>query len=277
MRSRSGSREAARFTLTLWTDEPHVALAADRAGVDRIGVDLEHLGKAERQAGLGTWISPHDLHDLERVGAVLERARLFARVNPLHDGTEAEVEAVLERGVDVVMLPMFRGPDEVGAFLEVVAGRAHVVLLLECAEALDRLELVLALPGVREIHLGLNDLSLSLGHANRFAVLADERVHETTRAIRGAGVRLGIGGLGRVDQEGLPVPADLLYAQQAMHGSDGALLARNFLPDDPSHAALSGAVTATRERLAEWAVAGDEQLAAADRALLDATAAAAVW
>lgn len=36
------------FRLTLVTDDPVLAATADRAGVDHIGPDLEHLGKRER-------------------------------------------------------------------------------------------------------------------------------------------------------------------------------------------------------------------------------------
>ena len=39
------------FTLTLLTDDSVLAKSAYDAGVDRIGLDLERLGKAERQAG----------------------------------------------------------------------------------------------------------------------------------------------------------------------------------------------------------------------------------
>src|SRR5687767_11459014 len=59
------------FVLTLWTADPMVAHRAEIAGVDRIGVDLEILGKAERQAGLGTWISPHKEADLVVLRALL--------------------------------------------------------------------------------------------------------------------------------------------------------------------------------------------------------------
>ena len=45
------------------------AARADAAGVDRIGVDLDRLGKRDRQAGLGSSISPHTEDDLVRVGA----------------------------------------------------------------------------------------------------------------------------------------------------------------------------------------------------------------
>src|SRR5436309_956040 len=93
---RSPTASADDFVLTLWTDDASVAARADAAGVDRIGVDLERRGKAERQRGLGTWISPHTLGDLPAVAAALDRARLFARINPWGPGSEVEVEEVLD-------------------------------------------------------------------------------------------------------------------------------------------------------------------------------------
>src|SRR5688500_12265371 len=89
---------AESFLFTLWTNEPALAREADGAGVDRIGVDLERLGKAERQAGRGTWVSPHTEEDLLRVAAVLTHATLFVRTNPVHEGSAAEVERVLAAG-----------------------------------------------------------------------------------------------------------------------------------------------------------------------------------
>src|SRR4051794_12548406 len=88
---RSPTASADTFVLTLWTDDPALAREADAAGVDRVGVDLERLGKAERQRGLGTWISPHTVEDAVQVGGVLERAALFARTEPLTERTPLEV------------------------------------------------------------------------------------------------------------------------------------------------------------------------------------------
>src|SRR5687768_5686069 len=79
------------FLFTLWTNDATLASLADRAGVERIGVDLERLGKSERQAGRGTWVSPHTEEDLVRVAGVLKRAALFVRTNPLHTGSVEEV------------------------------------------------------------------------------------------------------------------------------------------------------------------------------------------
>src|SRR4249920_3799309 len=90
------------FVLTLWTNDLDLARRADAAGVQRIGADLERLGKSERQRGRPTWISPHTIDDLAALGPVLSRARLFARVNPLHAGSQEEVAAVLAAGVEVI-------------------------------------------------------------------------------------------------------------------------------------------------------------------------------
>jgi hypothetical protein len=97
---RSPTPSAERFVLTLWTNDPLFARRGDRAGIDRIGVDLERLGKEDRQRGLGTWLSPHHEDDLRAVGAALETAALFARLNPLHAENAREVgraHAELER------------------------------------------------------------------------------------------------------------------------------------------------------------------------------------
>ena len=58
---------AGELVLTLWTSDPALAARADAAGVERVGVDMERLGKRARQRGLGTWISPHTEDDLAKV------------------------------------------------------------------------------------------------------------------------------------------------------------------------------------------------------------------
>ena len=87
------------MVLTLWTDDAALAARADAAGVDRVGIDIERLGKPERQRGLKTWISPHRIDALPRLRAAMPRSRLFARTNPMHRGTAREVEALLAAGV----------------------------------------------------------------------------------------------------------------------------------------------------------------------------------
>ena len=61
---------------------------------------------------------------------------------------------------------------------------------------------------------------------------------------------LGIGGIGRLADAGLPVAPDLVYAQYPRLGATAALVSRSFLAG-PCDLALE--VRRSRERLAWWA------------------------
>jgi hypothetical protein len=75
------------------TNDPDFARRCDALDGVRVFVDLERLGKAERQAGRNTFISVHQMDDVARVKAVLKRARLMVRVNPMNPDSAAEVQA----------------------------------------------------------------------------------------------------------------------------------------------------------------------------------------
>lgn len=250
-RSRTASPDE-RFVLTLWTDDPSLAQDADAAGIDRIGVDLERSGKAERQHGRGTWISPHSDRDLASLAPMLGRADLFARVNPVHPGTPRELESVLGAGTKVVMVPMVRDPRDAETFVRFVDGRARTVLLLEHVDGLRRLDELLGVGGIDEIHVGLNDLALSLRLPNRWLALADDVVAAAGRKVHAAGLRFGLGGIGRVDDTSLPIPADLVYAQYARTGATAALISRSFLGSGAQRANLASEVARARARLTAW-------------------------
>lgn len=51
------------LTLMYITNDPAVALIAEKNGVDRIWVDLETLGKEQRQKGLNSVKSHHTIED----------------------------------------------------------------------------------------------------------------------------------------------------------------------------------------------------------------------
>ena len=125
------------------TNDPELAARCDQLEGMRVFVDLEREGKAERQKGMDTFISTHQLNDVARVRAVLKKTRLMVRVNPFRmDAPElavAEVNAVLAQGADLLMLPMFTSAGQLQAFAEVVNGRAPIVALLETAGLADTL------------------------------------------------------------------------------------------------------------------------------------------
>lgn len=253
-----GGRPDRRFALMLVTRDTDVAAEAARAGVDRLFVDLEVTGKAERQHGRSTIISGHTLDDLARVRAAAPEIELLARVNPAGPALRQEVEAVVTRGANVVMLPFFASPEEVARFVEAVAGRARVCLLLETAAAVVRLDAILAVPGVDEIHVGLNDLHASLGLTFMYEVLAGGLLDTIAERVRGhePRVRFGFGGGALIDASHPVSPRDVLREHVRL-GSESIILSRTFIadpparPGEPGHIDLAGEVSKIRAAIAE--------------------------
>jgi citrate lyase beta subunit len=248
------------FRLILITNDPVLAAEADAAGVDRVGVDLERLGKAERQAQEDTRLSEHRLDDLAALARALTKADLFVRLNPLGPGTPREIETALQCGAEVLMLPFFRAASEVERFVRLTDGRAHTVILIETAPAVLRVREVLAVSGIGEVMLGLNDLRLQFGVRSHFEVLASPLADMLAGEVRRAGLPLAVGGVARADDVGLPVAPDLVYAQFPRLGATGAWLARSFLRDLPAGWQFAPAVKAVRRRLGHWAGASAAEL-----------------
>ena len=79
----------------LITNKPSVARYAEACGVGRIFVDMEVIGKQERQGGLDSHMASHTLADVARVRDVLTKAELMVRLNPLHSDTPNEIEGAI--------------------------------------------------------------------------------------------------------------------------------------------------------------------------------------
>ncbi|MDN6152238.1 MAG: aldolase/citrate lyase family protein [Yaniella sp.] len=170
------------------TPEPEIAKAAQAAGVDWIFVDLETLGKQDRQGHLDTVISRHTIDDVKAVRSVLSNSQLLVRTNPLHDGSVSEIDSVIAAGADIVMLPFFTTADEVNKFLSIVDGRAQTCLLLETPEAVDNLADVVELSGIDYVHIGLNDLHLGYDLDFMFEPLINGTVDHIASMLRQSGV-----------------------------------------------------------------------------------------
>ena len=208
------------------TNDVELARRCDVLGGFRLWVDLERLGKAERQAGLNTFITTHTLADVGRVKRVLRQSRLMVRVNPLHDGTVAEVADVLGQGTDLLMLPMFTRPAELREFSRMVDGRVPIVPLLETAGALETLEDWIGTPGLGEVYVGLNDLHLSLGCSFIFEPLANGMVERVAKAAHESKLPFGFGGIARMG-DGELSGRDVL-AEHLRLGSSAVIVSRTF-------------------------------------------------
>lgn len=215
------------------TKDPAVARIAQAAGVDRIFVDMEYIGKAQRQGGMDTVQNHHTVEDVARLRPVLDQAELLVRVNPVHPGSKDEIDRVIAAGADVIMLPMWQSVEEVQQFIRWVDGRAKTLLLLENQASVDCLDRVVALPGVDEIHIGLNDLSISQGKKFLFQPLADGTVDAVCAKIKAAGIPFGFGGFGRLGGGfgrlgGGTLPAAYIVAEHYRLGSSMSILSRAF-------------------------------------------------
>lgn len=207
-------------------NQPAIAGHIVEQGVGRIFIDLEHLGKQQRQGHLDTWMSSHLASDIAGVRAVVEPGRLLVRLNPWHGGSAAEITSAIAAGADWLMLPMFRTLHELESFCTVVDGRVPVIPLVETAEALALITQVARVPGVAEVFIGLNDLRLSLGLKFLFEPLVNGLLDRAAQQLRDLGIPWGFGGLAR-HGEGL-LPAELILGEHRRLGSSRVILSRTF-------------------------------------------------
>ena len=214
------------------TNDPEIASIAENAGVDRIFIDMEYIGKSIRQGGMNTVQCHHTVDDVKKIKKVIKKAQLMVRVNPLHResdeycSSEEEINAVIEAGADLVMLPYFSSAEDVERFVKIVNGRVKVFPLLESKDALEHIDEILEVPGIDEIHIGLNDLSLDLKKKFMFELLADGTVEMLCGKFKRKGIPYGFGGIGRLGKGDLP--AEYVIKEHYRLGSECAILSRSF-------------------------------------------------
>jgi hypothetical protein len=258
----------AGFEFTLLTNDRDLAQAGDEAGIDRIGVDIERLGKRHRQGHLPHLrISDHELDHLGILRPGIRRARLFVRCNPLHDRSGDEIDVALAHGADVLMLPFFRSAAEVERFVRLVRGRALVSLLLETPEAADAVDQIARVSGIGEIMVGLNDMQHGLRLSNPFEFVVSDRMVRVADAVREAGIAFGFGGLADPLNLDLPVPAPLVYAQYPRLGATSAFVARRFCVGELTPHTLRVGIPRCRAELDAWRSRPAADLESARRSL----------
>lgn len=214
------------------TNRVDVAVAAQAAGVDRIFVDMEYIGKSDRQGGMDTVQNMHTLQDVKALRKVLTTSTLHVRCNPVHDATdsysstEEEINSIIDAGADVIMLPFFQNAEQVRRFIKAVGGRAKTNLLVETPEAAENIDEILEIDGIDEIHIGLNDLHLGYGMTFMFELVADGTVEKLCNKIQKKNISYGFGGVARVGTGTLP--AECILGEHYRLGSERVILSRAF-------------------------------------------------
>lgn len=225
------------------TKRPEIVQIAEEAGVDWIFVDMEFIGKDYRQGGLDTVQNHHTVKDVAVVKAAVRRAKVLVRVNPIHPqlttkgsgqvtypSSKEEIEAVIEAGADIIMLPFFKTMEEVKEFIGYVGGRVKTCLLVETPEAADLLNQIVEIPGIDMIHIGLNDMYLALKMKFMFQLLADGSIDKWVNIIRKKGIVYGFGGLASLD--GGAIPGRMILKEHYRVGSQMVIVSRAFCNTD---------------------------------------------
>lgn len=215
------------------TNNPQIASAIDGI-VKRIWVDLEYLGKEERQKGMNTVKSNHTLADISLLRSHITKSELLVRVNPIHPNSEQEINEAIDRGADILMLPMFKSTQEVSSFLAFVNGRVKTTLLFETKESVELIDEILAMKGkgINEVHVGLNDLHLSYGLTFMFELLANGTVEKLCKIFQAHNIPYGFGGIAKIG-EGL-LPAEKILAEHIRLKSSRVILSRSFCDTIPN-------------------------------------------
>ena len=214
------------------TNQPEIAQIAQSAGVDRIFVDMEYIGKSDRQGGMDTVQSRHTVEDVKRIREVATKSEVLVRVNPIHDATadfcstEQEIDEVIAAGADVVMLPFFKTAAEVARFVKAINGRVRSMILVETPESVAKIDEILEVKGIDEVFIGLNDLSLGYGMAFMFELLANGTVEKLCEKFRRKRIPYGFGGIASLGRGVLP--SEYIIREHYRLGSTCSILSRSF-------------------------------------------------
>lgn len=212
--------------LMLITADPQVAAYAEESGVDRIFIDMEFLGKQDRQKNLNLPLNQHTFSDITTVKKNLSHTEVMVRINPPHENTSEEVQKAIDAGADCIMLPYFTRLDEVENFVRAIDGRCKSNILLETATAVARAESILSLP-LSEVHVGLNDLRLTLKLDFLYETLTGGLVDFLAEIAKRKNISFGFGGVGSLTK-GADIPPELVIKEHARLGSERVILSRAF-------------------------------------------------
>jgi len=213
----------------LITNDPDIAKDAQAAGVTRIMVDLESMGKKERQASRQTFISTHVADDVAKIRAVLMQAELIVRINPIHAGSKKEIDRAVKDGADIIMLPMIKQLSQFEDFLKILDGRAKPLPLVETAYSMAHLSDIVFHHEVDEVYFGLNDLHLSLGLDFLFEPLALGLIDWMAEMAKTCGRSFGFGGMAVIGSGELP--AERILGEHVRMGSSCVILSSRFGKD----------------------------------------------
>lgn len=209
------------------------ALKFEKIGIETIFIDLEKLGKQNRQGHIDSVKSHHAISDIINIKSNLTTSQVLVRIDPINPNTKNQIDAVISAGADVIMLPFFKQKSELDIFFNLIQGRVRTKLLFEHIDALDLIEISHTEFNVDEVFFGLNDLSLSLGYSFMFEVLSNGILDFPTNYCVKNNIKFGIGGIGAYETG--RIPGKVVMREYKRLGATETIISRglvNLFNDD---------------------------------------------
>ena len=212
------------------TNNIHEALIVDKLEIDWIFIDLETIGKKERQVGRNTVLSNHSISDVNNIKGKINNTKILVRCNPIGEWSKKEFDEINIRGseIDMVMLPYFKTIEEVKTFISLLdTSKMQPALLIETLDAITNLEKIIKIFPFKYFHIGLNDLHIERDTVFMFEPYIDGLMSKITSILRKNNQNFGIGGIGKMGANMSPSPECVLNEHLRLNSS-GVILSRSF-------------------------------------------------
>lgn len=204
---------------------------AMRCGIDLVMIDLETIGKQERQSSWKTHISDGDGLSLIKAIDKHMASEILVRTEPYFENYSNHISQLYELGVRKFMIPYFSDEETVRKMLGEIPLDCHIVLLFETIRSIMRFENILQICGDRSfsVHVGLNDLSITLDvRENMFEPLLSGILNHFCHSMVIKKIDFGIGGIAQMGfNKGLYSPEFLLSTYKSK-GANWVILNRSF-------------------------------------------------
>lgn len=206
------------------------AQIVDDLDIDWIFIDLESIGKKDRQNGRDTVLSNHNIDDIQKIKSMVNNTKILVRCNPIGKWSKEEFDEINLRGsdIDMVMLPYCKTIDEVKTFIELLdTSKMEAALLIETMDAICNLEKIIKIFPFKYMHIGLNDLHIERGTVFMFEPFIDGLITKITSIFKENNQNFGIGGIGKIGTNLSPSPECVLNEHLRLN-SNGVILSRSF-------------------------------------------------
>lgn len=205
------------------------AQIVDKLDIDWIFIDIEKIGKKERQVGRNTVLSDHSIDDVQKIRGVINNSKILVRCNPIGTHSKKEIEEINNTsGIDMVMLPFFKTAKEVQIFIDLLdTSKVEPALLIETTSAIYNLNDILNIYPFKYVHIGLNDIHIERKTGFMFEPFIDGLLSKIVNKLNDNNVKFGIGGIGKIGSNLLPT-AECIINEHTRLNSSGVILSRTF-------------------------------------------------